>query len=457
MVAHPSDARHHWILGSAHLGFKIMTRPSVEALPDPMRAAAVRVARVLAAAGKRGWIVGGAVRDLALGRVPGDLDMASAALPAEVEALFVESVSVGKAFGTIVLPQADGAPVQLTSFRSEGGYSDARRPDEVSFGASVEEDASRRDFTCNALFLDPLTDALCDPEGGLADLAAGRLACVGEACERFREDALRLLRLVRFAASLGLAVDEATRAAARAEAAGLARISRERVRAELAALFRGAGIDQALGALVELELWEPALGRGAPDAIELAQRCAAMQRLGAEPGELLGLALLLGPIPGDGAVPAYCTEQLLRLRPSRPLQRAVESLWEGLEELGHLVDQGVEIAERAARRRLQARGDWECLLRLARAWGADRPVLEQRAMSLQAEASELTDEELHPAPLLGAEDLADSGLPRGRAWGVLLRALEDQQLAGALTTRAEALTWLQREVASGSGGREDPT
>ena len=156
-------------------------------------------------------------------------------------------------------------------------------------------------------------------------------------------------------------------------------------------------------------------------------------------------------------MPAHCTEQLASLRPSRPLQREVESLWEGLEELCRLPSACTEVPERAARRRLQARGDRGSLFGLARAWGAQRPELEQRAASLHEELAGLSDEDLHPAPLLGAEDLERSGLPRGREWGVLFRALEDLQLAASLSTREEALAWLEGEVQRLSGGREDPS
>jgi tRNA nucleotidyltransferase/poly(A) polymerase len=138
-------------------------------LSGALAEASREIAGVLGRAGKRGWIVGGAPRDLALGLSPADVDMASAATPAEVEALFSGTIPVGRAFGTVVV-RAGSLDVQHTTFRADGAYGDGRRPDSVEFGASVEEDSSRRDFTCNALYLDPLNGEFADPQGGLADL-----------------------------------------------------------------------------------------------------------------------------------------------------------------------------------------------------------------------------------------------------------------------------------------------
>src|SRR5262245_13356451 len=171
-----------------------MQRPTVAHLPGELARAARAIAVVLARAGRRGWLVGGAVRGLALGVEPRDADLATAATPDEIERLFPRTYAVGKAFGTVVV-HSGAADVQVTTFRTESAYKDARRPDEVRFGTSLEEDAARRDFTCNALYLDPLSDEFRDPTGGLDDLELRRLRCVGDPARRFAEDGLRLLRL----------------------------------------------------------------------------------------------------------------------------------------------------------------------------------------------------------------------------------------------------------------------
>lgn len=230
-----------------------MRTPSVRDLPVPLARAACRVAERLASAGFRAWIVGGAVRDLALGRTPTEVDMASPATPERVVELFPRTVPVGVSFGT-VLVQVDESDVEHTTFRTEGVYRDARHPEEVAFGQSVEQDAARRDFTCNAMFLDPRTDEVRDPTGGLEDLRAGRLACVGDPAVRFAEDALRLLRLARFAGALGLAVDARHLEAARAAGERLERVAVERVLKELEQMCRRGGAPRACGLLAETDL-----------------------------------------------------------------------------------------------------------------------------------------------------------------------------------------------------------
>ena len=188
--------------------------------------------RELAAAGGRAWVVGGAVRDLLQGRVPRDYDLATASGAVRVA--------------------CEGRTLTVTTLREESGYADRRRPDEVRFVREVEIDARRRDFTVNALYLDPLRAELSDPCGGKRDLERGLLRCVGEPAARFEEDALRLLRLARFAGSAGLQVEDRTAAAAKAAARGLRALSAERVYAELTDLITGPGRGRALRWLVDL-------------------------------------------------------------------------------------------------------------------------------------------------------------------------------------------------------------
>ena len=264
-----------------------MTRPHVDSLPAPLRVAAQRLGRVLQARGRQAWIVGGAVRDLALGLEPKDVDLATDALPDEVESLFPHTNPVGKAFGTILvhldeddfaehgLEERRGMDVELTTFRRDGEYEDARRPTSVAYGRSVAEDARRRDFTCNALYMDPLGGGFEDPEGGLADLLAGRLRCVGDPAARFAEDGLRLLRLVRFEARFALVPDEETLAGARHAREALRGVSPERVHAELRGVFGTPRPGAALRRMAALELDELALpGLAALDAVRAAVKSA---------------------------------------------------------------------------------------------------------------------------------------------------------------------------------------
>ena len=215
------------------------------ALPAHVR----EVARRLAAAGYRTVAVGGGVRDALLGLEPtGPWDLATAAPPERVRELWPEVVPTGLAHGTVTLPQADG-PVEITTFRTEGAYSDARRPDRVFYTDSLAADLRRRDFTVNALAYDPGSHELVDACGGLEDLAHGRLRAVGEARARLTEDALRALRAARLVATHGFALVEETAAALRDAAPLLPRLSAERVRDELAKLLMGERPDAGLETL----------------------------------------------------------------------------------------------------------------------------------------------------------------------------------------------------------------
>jgi tRNA nucleotidyltransferase/poly(A) polymerase len=404
----------------------------VRGLEPRFRDVAVRVAEVLASGGHRGWIVGGAVRDLALERPVSDVDMTSAAHPDEVERLFEHTVPVGREFGTVVV-LVDGAEVQHTTFRGESDYADARRPDRVEFGRTLEEDAHRRDFTCNALFLDPLADEVADPTGGLADLEAGVLRCVGEARERFAEDGLRLLRLARFAGALDLEVEEGTLAGARAAAGALGGVSPERIRQEFASITKRPGAHRAVSLLAEIGLLAPALTPGDDGwCVPEAERLARLARLDEPVGLERGLALLLQPAGDEQAERGAKALEDLRL--SRAEQTAVRALWSGLGAL-----RALDAGRRAPRVRLARRDDWAALRSLA----LTVPGCEAAAGEVEALRRAATKEELNPAPLLSSDDLAASALPRGPEWGRALADAEELQLEGELADREAALAWLK--------------
>jgi tRNA nucleotidyltransferase (CCA-adding enzyme) len=232
-----------------------------------------RVITSLSDAGHEAAIVGGALRDLLLAGEATDWDVATAAPPEVVVSLFPGSVWENR-FGTVTV--GGSPPVQVTTYRSERGYRDRRRPDEVRWGSSLEEDLARRDFTINALAwvpirLDERTGRLVDPYSGLADLRSGMLRAVGNPEERLAEDALRLLRAVRFATRFGLRIDSATEAALERHAPSAASLSGERVRDELLRILSeprpSAAFDlmERLG-ILEVVLPELAALRGIPQA-----------------------------------------------------------------------------------------------------------------------------------------------------------------------------------------------
>jgi putative nucleotidyltransferase with HDIG domain len=217
---------------------------------------AAEIVGKLRAAGHQAYFAGGCVRDLLLGLEPGDFDVATSARPEQVLGLFERTFAVGAHFGVILVetrvPGEEGkrdeeVVTEVATFRSDGAYSDGRRPDAVRFSESVEEDVMRRDFTINGMLLDPeILDktgqpgaATLDFVGGRRDLAAGVVRAIGEPRLRFSEDKLRMLRAVRFASRFGFALEAATAAAIREQAAAISQVSHERTRDELNKMLTG--------------------------------------------------------------------------------------------------------------------------------------------------------------------------------------------------------------------------
>lgn len=199
------------------------------------------ILRTLHAAGHEAYLVGGCVREMLRGASPADYDLTTSARPGQVMALFgAHAHPTGLAHGTVTV-SCGGTAAEVTTFRCDGSYSDGRHPDSVRFTASLQDDLARRDFTVNAIAMDA-QGRLFDPFDGRGDLQRGLLRCVGESARRFDEDALRILRLLRFSAVLGFRVEEDTARAAHAAREKLVCVSHERVFAELDKLLCGAHV-----------------------------------------------------------------------------------------------------------------------------------------------------------------------------------------------------------------------
>jgi len=207
----------------------------------------------LQSTGQEAFLVGGCVRDLLRGRAPKDWDVATQALPQEVQRLFRRVVPTGIAHGTVTVLVPEG-PVEVTTYRVEHGYSDGRRPSSVEFRRDLVEDLARRDFTINAMAFDPLRGQLRDPFGGQEDLARRLVRCVGVAAERFGEDGLRPLRAVRFATVLDFALDAETARAIPGALGVFEKVALERRRDELLKLLLAPAAGRGLGLLRETGL-----------------------------------------------------------------------------------------------------------------------------------------------------------------------------------------------------------
>ncbi|MDR2632112.1 MAG: HD domain-containing protein [Treponema sp.] len=190
------------------------------------------IAGIFTRRGKQVFLVGGAVRDLLRGRQAQDWDLATDALPQEVMALFPRVIPTGIKHGTVTV-HFKGRYLEVTTYRTESGYHDGRRPDQVTYASRIEEDLSRRDFTMNAIALPLPTGPLVDPFNGIADIRARRIRCVGNPQERFAEDGLRPVRALRFASQMGFEVEKATLEAIPQALKTTEKVSPERIRDEL--------------------------------------------------------------------------------------------------------------------------------------------------------------------------------------------------------------------------------
>jgi tRNA nucleotidyltransferase (CCA-adding enzyme) len=251
----------------------------------------LEIARTLEAAGHEAWCVGGALRDALLGHAHADYDFATSATPAQVTALFRRTAPVGEKYGTVGVLDRRRVLHEVTTFRRDV-TTDGRHA-VVAYGVSLDEDLARRDFTVNAIAYHPLRHEWRDPFGGRADLERGVLRAVGIPAERFREDYLRILRGLRFAARFEFTIDPDTWAAAVEASPGLARLSAERVRDEW---FKGLRTARQVSALVRrwlearaAEHWLPELGSVAPARLAAADRVEPARR-----DPVLLTALLLG-------------------------------------------------------------------------------------------------------------------------------------------------------------------
>jgi len=427
------------------------------------------LARRLAAAGHRVVFAGGAVRDRLLGVRGGDVDLATSARPEEIAALFERTVLVGAAFGVVKVLHG-GHSFDVATFRKDVGGADGRHPESIE-RATMEEDVQRRDFTINGLLEDPWSGAVIDLVGGVDDLHAGVLRAIGDPATRFREDALRLLRGVRFAARLGLAIEPATRAAMRAGAGGLRRISGERVRDELERMLVHRSRRHAVELLDAIDLLGPILPelptmQGVeqppdfhPEGDVWIHTLLVLEHLPARPSFELALGALLHDVgkpatfvraadrirfDGHVELGARMAEEICgRLRMSRASTERVVAL-----VADHLVFKDVPAMRPGRLRRLMAEPHFPELLQLYRADCKGCHGILSALPAIARMRRQLKSEALIPPPLLRGADVLAAGVPAGPAVGVLLREAAELQLEGRLADRDAAAAWLAERLRS---------
>ena len=275
--------------------------------PHQQRRFAVEVVQTLRDAGFEAYWAGGCVRDQLLNRPPNDYDVATNATPPDVRRLFghQRTLPIGAAFGVItVRGPRDAGQIEVATFRRDAAYSDGRHPDSVSF-STAREDASRRDFTINGLFYDPIEERVIDFVGGQEDLRRRVIRAIGDPCERIDEDKLRMLRAVRFSARFDFALEAETLAAIRRRAAEITVVSPERIAVEMHHILVHAHRATGVRLLIETELAAAILPEIVPadehQQRQLDRSLAVLEQL-RQPGFPLALAaLLLGRVDREGA------------------------------------------------------------------------------------------------------------------------------------------------------------
>ena len=438
---------------------------------------AEQICRTLRAAGHQAYLVGGCVRDILLEREPADFDVATDATPDRVQQLFPHSLAVGAKFGVVVVLQevpdesAAGAPLQVevATFRSDVGYSDGRHPDRVVFASSAEEDVQRRDFTINALLLDPQTNEILDFVGGRKDLSAGIIRAIGRATERFTEDKLRMVRAVRFAARFRYAVEASTFTAIVRLAPHIHEVSAERLRDELTKILTEGAARRGFELLDETHLLE-----------ELLPEVSRMKGVEQPPqfhpeGDVWTHTLMMiGGLPA-GSSPTLAWGVLLHDVGKPPTFTPPSGPHDRIRFDEH-PEVGVRIAEEICRRLRFSNDDTAQIMALVANHMRFKDVPQMKTSTLKRFVridrfddhlelhrldctsshghldnydlvrrflAETPPEQVRPPRLVTGDDLIAMGYEPGPLFHAILEAVEEAQLSGKITTREAALQLIQ--------------
>ncbi len=437
---------------------------------------AEQICNTLRAAGYQAYLVGGCVRDILLHREPADYDVATNATPERVEQIFPNSLTVGAQYGVVVVTtethEGTRVQVEVATFRSDVGYSDGRHPDAVVYAKSAEEDVQRRDFTINGLLLDPQTNEVLDYVGGRDDLRAGIIRAIGHAEERFREDKLRMLRAVRFAARFGYTIEPGTLRAIQKLAPEVMQVSAERVRDELTKLLsegaarRGFELLDETGLLPQV-LPEISRMKGVEQPPQFHPEGdvwihTRMMLEGLKPGcsPTLAWGVLLHDV---GKPPTFTppTGPNGRIRFDRHVEvgtRMAEEICGRLRFSNADTEQVAALVANHLRFKDVPQMKPATLKRFARLDRFDEHLELHRLDCMSSHRNlenyefmrrflaETPPEEVHPARLLTGDDLIGLGLKPGPRFKEILETAEDAQLDGKIATHDEAVRWAKEHI-----------
>jgi len=442
---------------------------------------AISIIKELRQHGFQAYLAGGCVRDLLLKREPADYDIATSATPAQVMEMFPDTYAVGAQFGVVLvpLPEDQRAPadenvisktraVEVATFRSDLGYSDGRRPDEVRFSQDPREDVARRDFTINGMMLDPVSSEVLDFVGGRRDLGAGIVRAIGDPKVRLAEDKLRMLRAVRFAARFEYAIEAETLAAIQGLAHEIRVVSRERVRDELTKMLIEGHARRAFLLLDESGLLKEVLPeilamKGVeqppefhPEGDVFVHTLLLLENL----PQPCSPALAWGALLHDVGKPATFRVAPDRIRFDNHVEVGVkiaEEICERLRFSNHDASQVLALVDNHMRFGHVTRMKESTLKKFLRLPGFEEHLALHRADSLashgnlstyelvRAKLAEIPPEKIRPAALVTGDDLIASGYAPGPRFREILDAVEDGQLEGRLLSREAAIEFVRRE------------
>jgi putative nucleotidyltransferase with HDIG domain len=429
---------------------------------------AIAIVKRLREAGYESYLAGGCVRDMLLGKAPQDYDITTNARPDDVVKIFPKTVPVGAQFG-VILVIVESEPFEVASFRYDGPYLDGRRPVQVRYG-SLEEDIFRRDFTVNGMVYDPMTDQMIDLVGGRRDLDSKLVRAIGNPRSRFEEDRLRMIRAVRFAASLDFTIESETFAAISELASSVTQISWERIGEELTRILTEGGAKAGFELLDRTGLLKVLLPEidamkdveqspdYHPEGDVFTHTMLTLDHLDS-PTETLAYGCLLHDVGkpvcirrdeerltfyGHTEKGAAMAEQVLkRLKRSRATRERVAYLVRN--HLRHL--QAPQMRLSTLKRFLGEDGIDE-LLELTRIDALSANGDLQHYRFCMEKLTELKAEEIHPEPLLRGRDLIAMGFSPGPNFHKILKQVEEAQLGGELSSREQAMAWVKKHYSN---------